>query len=291
MEEERMFAEVLVRCSWVRLALLAALAAGCSEPAQTPVDPSTSKSLDAAATAGTESDPEELALRRTLTGEALADLHRAGAFLGAQPHFSFRADLSYDVMQPDGQLLEFGGVRRVVVRRPDRMRFEVTDRSGATKTLTFDGATVSIDLPDHDAYVSIERPGSLYAAIDHLVDDLGVPAPLEDLIGENFAAKVRPRIESGYFVGTDAFGERRCDHLAYRLPDADVQLWIEQGERALPCRLSVTYLHEPGQPQFRAQLSSWDLEPDVSDARFAFEPPAGAQRIPVRKVVRAGEED
>jgi hypothetical protein len=246
MEEERMFAEVLVRCSWVRLALLAALAAGCSEPAQTPVDPSTSKSLDAAATAGTESDPEELALRRTLTGEALADLHRAGAFLGAQPHFSFRADLSYDVMQPDGQLLEFGGVRRVVVRRPDRMRFEVTDRSGATKTLTFDGATVSVDLPDHDAYVSIERPGSLYAAIDHL---------------------------------------------AYRLPDADVQLWIEQGERALPCRLSVTYLHEPGQPQFRAQLSSWDLEPDVSDARFAFEPPAGAQRILVRKVVRAGEGD
>ncbi len=294
---------------------LSALAVGCSDSTPTsPTSPTSDSSAtaNASATASVEGNaepalvshdsaphesaaavqsPAQGAQRQALTQEALADLDRAGAFLGAQSRFSFRADLSYDVMQEDGLLLEFGGTREITVRRPDRMRFDAADRGGATKTLTFDGKTISVDLPGHKAYVSIERPGTLYAAIDHLVDDLGVPAPLEDLIGENFAAKVRPRIQSGYFVESEVFGNRRCNHLAYRLPDVDVQVWIEQGERPLLCRISITYLHEPGRPQFRAQLSDWNLEADVADARFAFQPATGARRIPVQKVAQAKGED
>ena len=32
-------------------------------------------------------------------------------------------------------------------------------------------------------------------------------------------------------------------------------------------------------PRFSAFVTKWDLSPDVSDAMFAFEPPAGAVRI------------
>jgi hypothetical protein len=232
-------------------------------------------------------DPARAKQLQIYTEQALADLERASAFLATQPRFAFRAVLAYDVLQEDGLLLELGGTRKILVRRPDRVRFEATDRSGATKTLYFDGTTLSVDLPEHGAYVSIERPGTLYSAVNHLVDDLGIPAPLEDLVGLDFSAKVRPRIESGYYVDTDVFDGRRCLQLAYRMPDIDVQFWLEEGERPLPCRIVITYRSEPGRPQFRAQLLDWDLAPEVPDATFQFTPAAGAERVPVTKRPRA----
>jgi hypothetical protein len=219
--------------------------------------------------------------RERYTEEALEDLDRSSAFLVAQPHFSFLAVLAYDVLQEDGQLIEFGGTRRVLVRRPDRVRFESTDRSGEMKTLYFDGTTISVDLPAHDAFVAVESPGTLYAAVDHLVEKLGIPAPLEDLISLDYGAQIRERIESGYFVDTDIFAGRRCMQLAYRTSDVDVQLWIEEGERPLPCRIIITYRGAEGSPQFRAQLVEWDLDPEVPDDAFEFTPPAGAVRVPV----------
>ena len=265
-------------CNWLIWLGLCALVAGCAR-------------APSAMIAGSDADSAlRLAERDALTEDALIDLDRAGAFLSAQQHFSFRADLSYDVMQPDGALLEFSGTREITVRRPDRLRLETTDRNGATKILTFDGTTISVDLPGHRAYVSIERPGTLYAALDHLVEDLGIPAPLEDLVGENFAAKVRPRIESAYFVDRVLFGDRHCEQLIYRLPEVDVQLWIEEGDRPLLCGLSITHLQELGSPQFRARFEDWNVDADVSDARFSFQPAKGARRIPVRKVVSTGEE-
>jgi hypothetical protein len=272
--------------AWIRnasicLALLGAmLLGGCSTPKSPPAE---------AATAVAEG-PEAAARREALTSEALADIDRAGAFLAAQQSFSFRAEISYDVMQPDGAMLEFGGSRVVTMRRPDRLLLESTDRNGETKTLTFDGETISVDLPAHGAYVAVERPGTLYAALDYLVEELGVPAPLEDLVGENFAARVRPDIESAYFVDRVDIGARRCDQLIYRLPEVDVQLWIEAGERPLLCRLSITHLRQPGHPQFRAVFADWKLNVDAQDAIFSHEPPTGARRLPLQRVESDGRE-
>jgi hypothetical protein len=41
----------------------------------------------------------------------------------------------------------------------------------------------------------------------------------------------------------------------------------------------ITYKGETGQPQFWADLSGWNLTPDVSDALFTFTPPNEAERI------------
>ena len=135
------FLGFLTSRSWLYLPpALVALTLGCSHTTS-----STEPSVSANASAVVAGDPTPLVQKEALTQEALADLDRAGTFLGAQSRFSFRADVSYDVMQDDGLLLEFGGRREIAVRRPDRVRFETTDRSGATKTLTFDGKTIFVE--------------------------------------------------------------------------------------------------------------------------------------------------
>ena len=76
------------------------------------------------------------------------------------------------------------------------------------------------------------------------------------------------------------------DHLAVRSADVDMQIWIAQGEQPLPRRIILTYKNAPGQPQFRADLSDWDLSPKVAADSFSFNPPAGAEQIPFLAPVR-----
>ena len=70
-----------------------------------------------------------------------------------------------------------------------------------------------------------------------------------------------------------------CHQLAARGGGVDLQIWVEQGDRPLPRRVVITYKAEPGQPQFRADLTDWDLAPELKDDFFAFEAAEGAERF------------
>jgi hypothetical protein len=79
-----------------------------------------------------------------------------------------------------------------------------------------------------------------------------------------------------------------CDHLAVRTAGGvDFQIWIAQGSEPLPRRIVITYKNEHGQPQFWADLSNWNLAPDVSDAPFTFTGPNAAERIQFLAEVRS----
>jgi hypothetical protein len=216
--------------------------------------------------------------------EALQALKRMSDYLAAQKNFSFTADVGYDVRQTGGQMLEFGGSRNVTVRRPDRIRIEAHRRSGEPSVLTFDGQDLSIDLPDEKAYVSVKKPGSIDAALDYLVDDLGVPAPLADLVHANFYAEVGDTVESGLPVGDTWFGERHCRHFAFTGSETNSQLWIEVGDRPLPCRVVIHYKNAAGGPRFWAQIDAWNLSDETPVEEFHFEPASGAERLPLRAV-------
>jgi hypothetical protein len=43
----------------------------------------------------------------------------------------------------------------------------------------------------------------------------------------------------------------------------------------------ITYRLAQGQPHFAADLSAWNLAPDVPDSLFTFTPAPGAERISV----------
>lgn len=218
--------------------------------------------------------------------EALQALKRMSDFLAMQKHFSFTADVGYDVRQTGGQMLEFGGSRKVAVRRPDRIRIDARRRSGEVSVLTFDGQDLSIDIPDEKAYVSVKKPGSIDAALDYLVDDLGAPAPLADLVHASLYAEIGDAVESGLPIDDAWFGERHCRHFAFTGSEADFQLWIEVGTRPLPCRLVIHYKSAAGGPRFSAQLDAWNLSDETPDEAFHFEPAVGAEQLPIRASAR-----
>jgi hypothetical protein len=224
-------------------------------------------------------DPELQARIDLMTREATESVVRAANFLAEQSSFRVIADISFDVLQSDGRLLEFGESREITIRRPDHIRVDATRRDGDVRTLYFDGSAISIDLPEHQAFVSRERPGTLYAALEYLSDELGAPVPLANLFSENFAAPLEDQIDAGHYVGEVEIDGRHCEHLAFRLPEVDVQLWIEEGDRPLVARVVITHKHDNGNPQFRATLRDWNLTLETPDAFFHFEPNEGSERL------------
>ena len=222
-----------------------------------------------------------------LTADAVKSLKRSADFLAAQKSFSFETDVSFDVLQSTGQMLEFGGTRDVLIRRPDRLRVESVDRSGDVTQIFFDGQSILIDMPKEDAYMKAEKPGTLYAALDYLVEDLGAPAPLDDFVSENFAAGLAGKIESGHFVENVMLDDHSCEHLAFRGNEVDFQIWIQRGEVPVPYRLVITYNRAEGHPQFTAAFQGWNLSPKADDEMFTFTPPESAERLQIQAL--AGE--
>lgn len=225
------------------------------------------------------------AIARANTDEVKAEMKRSADFLGAQPSFVFRALIAYEVLQANGSKLEFGATRTATVRRPDRLRVDTVQRDGDRRTVFFDGQQIAVDLPSEQAYVAVAKPGTLDDAITYLVDDLDTPAPLHEFFSSNYYQGVQGAIVSAFFVEEDRLGEHTCNHFALSTERVDVQLWIEDGDRPLPCRVVITYVNEPGMPQFRAQFEEWNLAPATPDSLFAYTPPAGAERLSLQTAI------
>ena len=80
------------------------------------------------------------------------------------------------------------------------------------------------------------------------------------------------------FVEHNELGTPPTDHIAGRTAEVDYQVWIASDN--LPRRIVITYKNAPGQPQFWANLSDWNLAPQMSRDAFTFVPPSGAEQIP-----------
>jgi hypothetical protein len=219
------------------------------------------------------------------TTAAKALLEQSAAFLAAQPKFSFEAQTGFDVVQMNGQQLAYFESKKALMRRPDRLRVDTDEADGNEHTFRFDGKQISIDLPGENAYVSVEKSGTIDEMADHVVDELGIPVPLHDFFSSNFYEAVQGRIVSGFYVDEVTIGKRQCHHLAFRLADVDVQIWIEDGDRPLPCSLVITYKESPGQPQYWARFDDWNLSPRAKDKQFAFSPPEGAEKLSIQSAV------
>jgi hypothetical protein len=236
---------------------------------------------EAAPPAGTPSPAEEASPREATPDEATVALTRASLdFLRARPAFSFAVESSYEAVQDDGVKLEFVRFQRYLVRRPDRLRIEREDATGARRTMLFDGSVITILDATQGLYAQASHAGDIDAAVDFVRDILSAPIPLAELLLNDPRPQVEWELEEASTIGTETIDGRRCEHVLLRNPDADVQLWIAQGEQPVPVRMVILYHEEEGRPVFRARFFDWHFQPEVPDDVFAFQAPEGAERIP-----------
>ena len=211
---------------------------------------------------------------------AMSILKNMSEYLAKAERFSVTIRDGYDAVQESGQKIEYGEVRKVTVSRPDHLRFEIERSDGEKGLVIFDGKEITVYTAKKNVYATVSRPGTLDQAIKYAVDDLKVRVPLALMLVSTLPSELDKLVVSADYVETTTITDVPCDHVAARTSTGvDFQVWVAQGSEPLPRRVVITYKDETGQPQFWADLSNWNLAPEVSDALFTFTPPNGADRI------------
>jgi len=211
--------------------------------------------------------------------DATAILLNAADYMAGLQSFRVTVRSSYDALQDDGQMIEFGEIRKILVKRPDQMRVDVTRSDGDQDLLLFNGQALTAYKSADNVFARTAHPGTIDSAIVYLVRDLQLRFPLARLWLTTLPEQLKGQIEYANYVETNLLYDVPVDHLAARLKEVDVQLWVDQGKSPLIRRVVITYRNDPGQPQFRADFLDWNLSPDTSDANFILAPPAGAEEI------------
>ena len=220
--------------------------------------------------------------------KAMTILKNMSQYLAQTERFSVTIRDGYDAVQQSGQKIEYGEVRKVTVSRPDRLRFEFERSDGEKGLVIFNGKDLTVYTANNNAYATVSRPGTLDQAVKYAIEDLKIRVPLAMMLLSTLPSELDNLVVSADYVEPTTITDVPCDHVAVRTSrGVDFQVWVAQGSQPLPRRIVITYKDEPGQPQFWADLSNWNLAPEVSDALFRFTPPDGADRIEFLAEVRS----
>ena len=236
--------------------------------------------VDPAATQRTDGSPATTD-GPELDKDVLNILTRMTEFISGASAFIIVADMGHEVLQRDGQRLEFGSRITASLRRPSQANVRFDNRDGDNATIVLDGDTISVfsTIGNVHVYDVTRQPGDIDASFVFLAEQLGTPDQLNHFFSIDLTDSMKSMVKSGYYVGEATIAGILCDNLARRNEDEDVQLWVAKGDKPVPRRIVVTYKNLEGQPQYWAQFEEWNFSPELSDTKFAFSLPEGAERI------------
>jgi len=222
--------------------------------------------------------------------EARADetLRAMGAFLAKTQKFALESEESTEEIEDGQPKVELTNVRRIAVERPSRV---AADATGDTleRAAWYDGTTFSILDKAHNAYATVVAPKTIDETLRMLQDDYGVVLPLADVLYSDPYAALIAGVKYGRYLGIHQAAGVPCHHLVFAQDTIEWQIWIDAGEQPLPRKLVITYVQEPGEPQYTAVIRRWQLEPKWTDDLFKFEPPDGATKFEPAKADKESE--
>ena len=193
--------------------------------------------------------------------------------------FSVTIDMTYDVLQASGQQIQFGEKREVRVRRPNHIRIDSRQSDGDVVNLIYDGQALTLSHPDQKVYSQVGHEGDIDSVLRYAVGTLGIRTPLARMLLTSLPQDIRRLTQRLVYVEQNTLGENATHHLAGRTKDVDFQVWVAEDD--LMQRIVITYKNHPGQPQFQADFTDWNMTASLSDEDFAFTPPKDAESIPM----------
>ena len=223
------------------------------------------------------------------TGEARADtapiepearqiLKRMTDYLAGLERFSLSTDNMIEEVLDTGQKIQYDFTASIEIQRPDKLR---ADRSGdmLEQHFIYDGESLMIYNPSDGVFAQTDAPDNLDDLLHFARDTLDIVPPTGDMVFTNAYELLMAPVTSGGVVGKSMVGGVRCDHLAFRTPLVDWQIWIADDDEPLPYKYVLTTMDDPALPQYLVLMSHWNVDPQFDEALFEISAPEGAQEI------------
>jgi hypothetical protein len=199
-------------------------------------------------------------------------------FVASQQKFDVDTRNSLEVVLKNGQKIELNHTTRQSVQRPDKLRSERTGDL-VNQVFIYDGKSLTLNNLTDKVYSQVGAPDTLEGMLDFARTKLGIFAPAGDLLYKNAYEVLMDGVTDGMVVGKAVIEGARCDHLAFRSPNVDWQIWIQEGAQPLPRRIVLTTRDLANAPEFAVTITRWNLKPTFSANTFAFTPAANAKKV------------
>lgn len=218
---------------------------------------------------------------------AVSALDASRRFLQSLSSFEVRAEVTVqDVLDADTKVDTVSRVR-YEYRAPDRL-FAIWQSDRQERRLYFDGSRVTIFAPRVGYFATAPTSGSVADLFKNAAANYGIVFPLPDLFYWATANSPPYAFERAMSLGPADIAGTLTDQFLFRQTDTDWQIWIERGERPLPRKVVITDRSDPNRPSTTI-LMQWNPNVPLTDDRFAFTPPAGAQPIELARLSSRGE--
>lgn len=199
-------------------------------------------------------------------------------YLGSQKTLSASFESDIEIITPELQKIQFTSSGQMKLSRPDKLRVRRT--GGYTDIdLVYDGKTISLYGNDAKSYVQAEAPGTIDQMIAAMQARSGLGMPGTDLILSNAYDELMATTTEGKHIGQGVIDGVECEHLAFRTPETDWQIWIEPGAKPVPRKYVITSKTMTGAPQYTLRIRDWKTDAFADADTFVFKPPGGANKI------------
>lgn len=256
------------RTALASAALILAFASTSAAQAQTAEAPGSA--AEPAAGSGQNIDPD-----------ARKILDAMSAYMASVKTFSLHADTTRDDVLAFGYKLQTNEAIDLRVRRPDRLRADVSGDI-QDSSYYYNGKTLTIFGRGVGYWTEVPAPATIGDLIDS-AQERGIEMPMLDVLASGARNELLDGVRTAVYVGESSIGGVACDHLAFRQPTIDWQLWVAQGDKPLPRKILITTRYKVGDPQYSAVLT-WNMSSRIGDRDFEFKAPANATKIPFRPV-------
>jgi hypothetical protein len=219
---------------------------------------------------------------------AKAILKSMADYLTTQQTISLTFDSDIEIITPQMEKIQFTTSGEALLARPDKLRAHRTGGYSDVE-MVFDGKRISIHDIAGNAYAQIDAAGTVDQLVGSLREGHGVAMPGGDLLLTQVYDVLMADVMESKHIGRGVINGRECEHLAFRNFDTDWQIWVEAGERPVPCKMVITSKTINGAPQYTLRIKDWKTGVEIAPNAFAFTPPAGASMLKPDQLVHLDE--
>ena len=206
---------------------------------------------------------------------AVEALKKMSAYLMSLNTLQINTVGSIDMVTADGQRIQFDGSTDYMVKRPGFVIRFVSDAK--SRDFYYDGRQFTLYAPNLGYYATVAAPPTNREVLDKIYEKYGIRLPLEDLFRWNDVDRAKS-LKSAMVLGPVTLDGVKTTHYAFREPQVDWEVWIQNGDQPLPRKMAIVDRTDPSHPTFTTRLN-WTVNPTLKDSDFTFTPGPDAKKI------------
>jgi len=175
--------------------------------------------------------------------------------------------------------VEFTNESDIYFRGPNKMHINITGTKGA-KGFWYNGNRFAYYVYDKHTFDTIAAADNIIAVIDQLHNDYGIDFPAADFFYPSFTDDIIDNFNEVLYEGDNNHSGTECTVIKAVNDEKELQIWIDK-ETNLPHMMVIINLDNSGD-SYEAVFSNWQINPNLPDILFEFEPPSNSTRVKLK---------